>query len=154
MTLVVNLVRTVSSAKFICRCCRHPWCDCHVTHTPKCNELAKIGQIINCGWTILIVSVFPVLLTKYDTAQIWALLTKWPVFLQNAFGNRAYVNQTNLCGKLRKKLGGPNRGQAKIWGAMAHPGSPLESPLLLSAVQLKLWSGAFQTRTATSFFAD
>jgi len=31
----------------------------------------------------------------------------------------------NLNGKLRKKLG----GQAKIWGAMAHPGPALESPL-------------------------
>jgi len=70
MTLVVNLVRTLSSAKFICCCCRNPWCDCHVTHTPKCNESAKIGQIINCGLTKLIVSVFPMLLTNYDTAQI------------------------------------------------------------------------------------
>jgi len=35
MTLVVNLVRTVSSAKFICCCWRHPWCDCHVTHTHR-----------------------------------------------------------------------------------------------------------------------
>ena len=58
MTLAVNLVRTVSSAKFICCCWCNPWCDCHVTHTPKCNESAKIGQIINCGLTILIVSVF------------------------------------------------------------------------------------------------
>jgi len=41
------------------------------SHTPKCNESAKIGQIINWGLTILIVSVFPVLLTNYDTAQIW-----------------------------------------------------------------------------------
>jgi len=40
------------------------------THTPKCNESAKIWQIINCGLTILIVSVFPVPLRNYDTAQI------------------------------------------------------------------------------------
>jgi len=39
-----------------------------------------------------------------------------------------YVNQTNLNGKLRKKLG----GQAKICGAMAHPGPPLELPSLLN----------------------
>jgi len=73
MTLVVNLVRTVFSAKFVWCCWRHPCCDCHVihTHTPKCDESAKIGQIINWGLTILIVSVFPVLLTNYDTAQIW-----------------------------------------------------------------------------------
>jgi len=71
MTLVVNLFRIVSSAKFICCCWRNPWCDYHVTHTPKCNKSAKIGQIINCALTILIISVFPVLLTNYDTAQIW-----------------------------------------------------------------------------------
>jgi len=35
MTLVVNLVRTVPAAKFIYCCWRNPWCDCHVTHTPK-----------------------------------------------------------------------------------------------------------------------
>jgi len=67
-SFVVNLVRTVSSAKFVCCCCRNAWCDCHVTHTPKCNESAKKIQIINCGVTILIVSVFLVLLTNYDTA--------------------------------------------------------------------------------------
>jgi len=38
MTLVANLVRTIFSAKFICYYWRNPWCDCHVTHTPKCNE--------------------------------------------------------------------------------------------------------------------
>jgi len=34
-----------------------------------------------------------------------------------------------LNGILRKKLGGPRRGQAKIWGVMVHPGPSLESPL-------------------------
>jgi len=33
-----------------------------------------------------------------------------------------------LNGKLRKKLGGPSKN---LGGAMAHPGSPLESPLTL-----------------------
>jgi len=70
MIIVVNVVRTVSSVKFICCCWCNPWCDFHVTHIPKCNESAKIGQIINCGLTILIASVFPVPLTNYDTAQI------------------------------------------------------------------------------------
>jgi len=42
------------------------------SHTkPKCKESAKIVQIINCCSTILIASVFPVLLTNHDTAQIW-----------------------------------------------------------------------------------
>jgi len=36
LTLVVNLIRTVVSAKFICSCLCNPWCDYHVTHTPKC----------------------------------------------------------------------------------------------------------------------
>jgi len=35
MTLAVNRVGTVSSAKFVCRCWRNPWCDCHVTHTHR-----------------------------------------------------------------------------------------------------------------------
>jgi len=48
------------------------------------------------------------------------------VFLQNACGNPTYVNQTNLNGKLRKKLGG---GQAKIWGSHGPSSPPLESPL-------------------------
>jgi len=52
-------------------------------------------------------------------------LTKWPVFLQNAFGNPAYVNQSELKREIKKKtgkLGGQTGGQAKIWGAMAHLG--------------------------------
>jgi len=53
-----------------------------------------------------------------------SLLIKWPVFLQNAFGSRACVNQTNLNGKLRKKLGCQTGGQAKILGAMSHPAPP------------------------------
>jgi len=40
-----------------------------------------------------------------------------------------YVNQTTLNVKSRTKLGGQAGGQPKIWGDMAHPGSPLESPL-------------------------
>jgi len=40
MILVVNLVRTVPSAKFICCCCRNPWWNFYVTLIPKCNEPA------------------------------------------------------------------------------------------------------------------
>jgi len=40
------------------------------THRNVTNQ-PKYEQIINCGLTILIVSVFPVLLTNYDKAQIW-----------------------------------------------------------------------------------
>jgi len=42
MTPVVNLVRTVLSAKFICCYWHNPWCDIRVTHTSKCNKPAKI----------------------------------------------------------------------------------------------------------------
>jgi len=45
MTPVVNLVRNVPSAKFICCCWHNPRCDCHITRTPKCNDPPKIGQI-------------------------------------------------------------------------------------------------------------
>jgi len=34
MTRVVNLVRTVSSVKFICCCWRNPWCD-FTSHTHR-----------------------------------------------------------------------------------------------------------------------
>ena len=40
------------------------------------------------------------------------------------------VNQTNLNGKLGKKLGGQTGGQAKIWGDHGPPRPPLESPLV------------------------
>jgi len=40
--LVVNMVRTDPSAKFICYCWSSPWCDFHVSHAPKCKEPAKI----------------------------------------------------------------------------------------------------------------
>ena len=71
MTLVVNLVRPFLQRSLFAAvdAILGAIVTSH-THTPKCIESAKIGQIINCGLTILIVSVFPVLLTNYDTAQI------------------------------------------------------------------------------------
>ena len=86
--------------------------------------------------TILIVC-FPCAAYELRHSSDLALLTKWPVFLQNAFGNTAFVNQTNLNGKLRNKLGGGQAGgKAKIWGGMAHLDPPLESPLNLVKVAL------------------
>jgi len=66
MILIVNLVRTAPSANLICCWWRNLWCDCHVTHTPKCKWASQ--NKANCGLTILIVSVFPVQLTNYDKA--------------------------------------------------------------------------------------
>jgi len=57
MSLLVNLLWTVPSMKFICGCWRNPWCNYDVTHKPKCYEPAKIRETY-CGLTILIVSLF------------------------------------------------------------------------------------------------
>ena len=135
----MNLVWTDPSAKFICCCWRNLWCDCHVTHTPKCKESAKIRanhelwlNNTDC------LCVFPVPLTNYDTAQIWRCWQNGRYFYKThlAFGNPAYVNQTIL--KIRKKLGGQRGSQAKIWGSMAHPGPPLESPLAVQRIERHL----------------
>jgi len=76
-----------------------------------------------------------VLLTNFDKADL-ALLTKWPVFLKNTFGNLAYVNQKNFNGKLGKKWGGQTGGQAKIWGGHGPPKPPrLESPLAMLSIE-------------------
>ena len=123
MTLVVNLVRTVSLAKFICCCWRIPWCDCHVTHRNVMSQ-PKYGQIINCGLTILTASLFSCTAYELRHGLDQALLTKWPVFLQNAFGNPTYVNQTNLNGKLRKKHWGPNGAPSKNLGGGHGPRRP------------------------------
>ena len=132
MTLVVNLVRTVSSAKFICCCRRNHWCDCHVTHTPKCNESAKIRANHQLWLNNTDCLCFPSAAYELRQSSDLALLTKWPVFLQNTFGNPAHVNQTNLNGKLRKKLGGPNGGSSKhLRGPWPTQPPPLESPLLM-----------------------
>jgi len=56
----------------------------------------KYRQIINCGLTILIVSLFSCAAYELRHSLDLALLTKLQVFLQNAFGNPTYVNQLNL----------------------------------------------------------
>jgi len=45
--------------------------------------------------------------------------------------------------KLRKKLGDQAGGQAKIWGGMAHPAPPLESPLVARTNGFDRFSDAF-----------
>jgi len=48
ITIVVTLVRTVPSAKFICCYCRNHWWDCHVTRTHTHRNAMiqpKYGQI-------------------------------------------------------------------------------------------------------------
>jgi len=80
MTLVVNLVRKVPSAKFIwCWWCNLR-CDCHITPTPKCNDPLKIRS--NFLKNTLLCPAYKL---RYSLGL--ALLTKWPVFLQNTTGN-------------------------------------------------------------------
>jgi len=126
VTLVVNLVRTVLQQSFFCCCWRNPWCDYHVTHTPRCNESAKIR---GNDWLWLNNTdclCFPCAAYELQHSSDLALLIKWPVFLHNAFGNPTYVNQTNLNGKLRKKLaGGANGGPNKNLGGHGPPRPPL-----------------------------
>jgi len=129
MNLVVNLVRTVSSAKFVCCCWRIRWCDCHVTHR-NVTKQPKYRQIINRDLTILIVSVFPVLLTNFDKAQIWHCWQNGRYFYKTLW-QPCTCQQNELKREIRKKLEGQTGGQAKSGGAMAHPAPPLESPLFL-----------------------
>jgi len=86
MTLVVNLVRKVPSAKFNCCCWRNHRCDCHVAHTPKCNDPPKIGA----NYLKNTLLCFPCAAQELRQSLDLTLLTKWPVFLQNAYGNPSW----------------------------------------------------------------
>ena len=89
MTLVVHVVRTVVSAKFICCCWRNPWCDL-TSHTHRnAMRQSKYGQIIDCSLTILIVSLFSLCRLRNTTQLRSGTVdkSKWPVFLQNASDN-------------------------------------------------------------------
>jgi len=56
LVVVVNLVRLFPSAKFICFDAIL-WCDYHATHT-EIRASQNAGKFINCGLTILIISLF------------------------------------------------------------------------------------------------
>jgi len=107
MTLVVNLVRLVSSGKFICCCWRNPWCDYHVTHTPKCNESAKIGQIIDYGLTTLIVSVFQCCLRITTELRSGAVDKMAGIFAE--FGKPCICQPNEPKREIKKKTGGPSK---------------------------------------------
>jgi len=59
------------------------------SHTPKCNEMSqlKCGKITNCGLTILLSLGFPFAAYELRHSLDLAMLTKWPVLLQNGSGN-------------------------------------------------------------------
>ena len=117
----MNLVRTDPSGKFICCCWRNLWCDYHVTHTPKCNESAKIGQIINCRLTILIVSLFSLSRLRIMTQLRSGAVDKMAGIFTKRIWQPCICQPNDL--KLRKKLGEPKGGHGP-------PRPPLESPLV------------------------
>jgi len=68
LTLEVNFVRTVLSAKFIADDAIFGVIVTSHTHPRNVMSQPKYGQIIiNCGLTLLIASVFPAPLAKHDT---------------------------------------------------------------------------------------
>jgi len=101
--------------------------DTSHTHRNVTNQ-PKYGQIINCGLTILIVYLFSVCRLRITTQLRSGAVDKMvDIFTKRIW--QPYICQPNeLQREIKKKLGGPNGGQAKIWGAWpTHP--PLESPL-------------------------
>jgi len=92
------------------------------THTPKCNESAKIRANHYCRLTILIVSLFSLCRLRITTQHRSGAVDKMGGILQNAFGNPAYVNQMI---KLRKKLEGPKGGLSKNLGGPWSTQAPL-----------------------------
>jgi len=121
MTLVVNLVREFLQRSLFAAI--DAILGAIVTsHTPKCNESAKVGQIINCVLAILLVSIFPVVPTNYDTAQIWRCWQNGRYFTKRIW-QHCICQPNEFKRDIKKKTG----GQAKNWGAH---GPPLESPLV------------------------
>ena len=85
----------------------------------------KYGQIINCGITVLTVSLFSLCRSRITTqirsgadgkmADIFTKLIWQP-----------YICQPN---ELKREIKKKNGGQAKIWGVWPTQAPPLESPL-------------------------
>jgi len=66
----------------------------------------KYGQIINCGITILFVSLFSLRRLRI-TVELWSGAVdkmKWPVFLQNASGNPILSLSANTMRELTTKI--------------------------------------------------
>jgi len=116
MTLVVNLVRTDRSAKFIWCGWRYLWCDWHVIHTPNVTNQPKYGQIINCGLTILIASLFSLYRLRITTQLRSGAVDKMVgIFTKRIW--QPYICQPNEL-NIKKKLG---EAKEKSGGAIAHP---------------------------------
>ena len=147
----MNLIRTVSSARFICCCWRNPWCDCHVTHTPKCGESAKILGNYELWLRNTHYLCFPCAANELRHSLDMALLTKCRYYCKTHLAN--LIRQPNeLKQEIEKKMGEPKGGQAKIWGGHDPPRPPLESllvafkdPLILDIGYLSSLGSSFVT---------
>ena len=129
MTLVVNLVRTVSSAKFICYCCCNGAIVTSRTHQNVTNQ-QKYGQIINCGLTIVIDSLLSLCRLRIMTQLRSGAVDKMAgIFTQRIMQPCGIFTQrimqpcqpNELKWEIKKKLGWPNGGPSKNLGSMAHP---------------------------------
>ena len=116
----------VSSAKFICCCWRNPWCNCHHTHTHRnVKKQPKYGQIINCGLTILTVSLFSLCHLRITTQLRSGVIDK----MAGIFTKR--IEQTYICQpnkfkrEIKKKTGGAKRGAKQKSGETWPTQAPL-----------------------------
>jgi len=163
MTLVVNLVRTVSLAKFICCCWRIPWRDCYVTHThtPKCNESAKI----RANYSLWLnntdcLSVFLCRLRISTRLRSGAVDKMAGIFTKRIWQPYIICQPNELKREVKKKTGGPNGEPSKNLGCHGPPRPPLRiAPrcttflLLPAASRLFLWNTAASQFKIFFFFA-
>ena len=72
------------------------WCECHVTHTPKCKWASQNkGKLwLNNTHCLCFPCAANELRQNLDLGL--ALLTKWPVFLQNSSGNPCPISGMHI----------------------------------------------------------
>jgi len=87
----------------------------------------KYGQIVNFRLTILIISLFSLCRLRITTQLRSVAVNKMAGIFTKRIWQPCICQPNDL--KIKKKTGGQRGRQAKIWGAVAHSGPPLESPL-------------------------
>jgi len=97
----------------------------------------KYGQIINCGLTTLIVSLFSLCRLQITTQLRSGAIDKIAgIFTKRIW--QLYMCQPNeLKREIKKKTVGAKRGPSKNLGGHGPPRPPLESPLLRSRLGLE-----------------
>ena len=124
MTLVGNLVRTVSSASLFAAvdAILVAIVTSH-THRNVMSQL-KYGQIINCGLTILIVTLFSLCRLRITTQLRSGAVDKMAgIFTKRIW--QLYMCQPNeLKREIKKNTGGAKRGVKKKSGGGAWPTQP------------------------------